>query len=200
MKNIITTLGSVIPFLEPYPLWVKILSAGWIIFSAALLIVLIFTNKSPRDTAKETQALSAKPQVTGERSPTGNDKQPMKEFQVSLIEYFSKIGSFGDRFLEREEFLAELKGTEVVWKGYIFDIQKIEDNAILLTINSPTLEGIPDLATFTFTSDMDTKLFSLRKGDFVLVRGVFSSPNVLHPVLEGLSIERAVETKEPEEH
>lgn len=42
MKGFITGLTSMIPFLQIYPAWVKIIVAVWVIFTAVVLICLLF--------------------------------------------------------------------------------------------------------------------------------------------------------------
>ena len=44
MKDIIKTIQSLIPFLEAYPIWMKSLVGIWIVFTALILIGLLFTR------------------------------------------------------------------------------------------------------------------------------------------------------------
>ena len=46
MKKIIETLQVVIPFIEPYPNWVKILIGIWILLTAIIILALIFSQKN----------------------------------------------------------------------------------------------------------------------------------------------------------
>jgi len=47
LKGFIASLTSLIPFLQPYPAWVKGIFAGWILFTAFVLICLLFFRPSP---------------------------------------------------------------------------------------------------------------------------------------------------------
>ncbi len=46
MKSFISLLSSAIPFLAPYPFWVKSIVAVWIILTAIMVICLLFTRPS----------------------------------------------------------------------------------------------------------------------------------------------------------
>ncbi len=49
MKKIIETLEIAIPFLASYPVWVKSLVALWILFTAILIVILLFSSSKEKD-------------------------------------------------------------------------------------------------------------------------------------------------------
>lgn len=65
MKNVFDTLITVIPFLSPYPGWVKGVVGFWILFTAIMLVILLYT----RPQEKQAQTLVAKSNVNLKNSP-----------------------------------------------------------------------------------------------------------------------------------
>src|SRR5256885_16126418 len=61
MRDILETMTNFIPFLEPYPPWVKALVSGWFLLSAVMVVVLIFTRPEATMNQRDQQ----------ERSQTG---------------------------------------------------------------------------------------------------------------------------------
>lgn len=61
MKRLIELLTTIIPFLNPYPFWVKLIIAIWIIGLAAIIVILIFaypTNISKNSTKDKSSVKS----------------------------------------------------------------------------------------------------------------------------------------------
>lgn len=61
MKNFISFLTSIIPFLSPYPLWVKYLVSIWILLTAVTLIAIIFVPKGKDSHALKTYEFKLTP-------------------------------------------------------------------------------------------------------------------------------------------
>jgi len=61
LKNIISFLSSAVPFLAPYPIWIKSIVAIWIILTAIMLICLFFGQPSKLQTeAKNVPEITQK--------------------------------------------------------------------------------------------------------------------------------------------
>jgi len=195
MKDFLQFFESLIPFLHPYPSWVKIFVAIWIIASAILIIALLFVPRSQRGVSKDAVLKSPPLQPIEQKNITETDQRPLKEKSLSFLQYYSMLDSFKDRFLEESEFLAKLKGKELVWKGYVYSVT-MSENRLFLTVDATTNEHEMRKALVIFKSDMETKLFSLRKGDYVSFRGVYKGATTYWPDLEGLSLELVVDTKD----
>ena len=48
-KSKLEALFSLVPFLEPYPVWVKLIICGWIVLTAVLAICLLFARPPSKD-------------------------------------------------------------------------------------------------------------------------------------------------------
>ena len=44
MKKFLEFIGALAPFLEPYPVWVKVLISGWVILTAVIILSLVFAR------------------------------------------------------------------------------------------------------------------------------------------------------------
>lgn len=64
MRKLIEALSVVIPFLNPYPFWVKALISVWILLSAAILLALLFTYPKP---SQPTPKSSHEDHISGDK-------------------------------------------------------------------------------------------------------------------------------------
>ena len=104
------------------------------------------------------------------------------------FEYFDRLASLSERFLECAEFVHNLDGTRVTWEGYVKGVSGRPDRDQVFLRLTPEVDSMRT-AFVRFPDEFRTKLFSLRKGDRVVIVGVLklSTPNM--PDVEGESIE-----------
>jgi hypothetical protein len=168
-------LKDFIPFLNAYPTWIRALVGAWIFFTAFLLIAFIFfRNEAPAPTS--TPNAPAAPATPKPKAAADITSATSPQTDASTAhDYFETLKKLGDRFLQRDQFLAASKGRNVVWRGYVYNVVN-RDTYIIVAID---LE--PD-SLITFYADcpqsMETQLFSLRKGDHVEVTGTLN-PDML---------------------
>ena len=108
-------ITKLVPFLESYPIWVRLLFAFWILASAVLLVAL-FLGSHPEAT---TDAPDTTSDVPANHSPddTSEPHDQPKASQITAAEYSAELDRLEDRFLEREEYIASLEGSRVEWEG-----------------------------------------------------------------------------------
>ena len=64
-KSFIDYLIKFIPFLEPYPVWVKLIFCVWLFLIPVIITCLLFTKPSPKEpvVVREPDSVSEKKQV-----------------------------------------------------------------------------------------------------------------------------------------
>ena len=82
---------------------------------------------------------------------------------------------------ELQEFMDSLRGREVVWRGYVAHVQ---DGYLRIQVARDNPRG----AWVTLGSTWRTKLFSLRQGDLVEIRGRFRSGSKIGADVDGSSV------------
>ena len=92
MKRAIEFLTTFIPFLNPYPSWVKTIIAIWIIFFAAIIVILIFTypTRMPKQALQRKEAA----EIEDKESPTKNQ---------------TNIGKVEGDYVAGNKYVSELK-------------------------------------------------------------------------------------------
>lgn len=204
VKDFVDGLQSLVPFLQSYPLWVKSVVVAWIFLTAVMVVgFLFFRNPLPQPpkvlaTAKPLQAITstsdtassnrATPSYSDHQAKAIIDPKNVESMEVVLTiqDYFSSLEKLRDRFLEKDEFIHGLQGKRVTWIGYVDSVAGAERTTITLVI----VESKNSLkrAFVHFPQKFKAKLFSLRKGDKVIISGVYrtGTPNI--PDIEADSI------------
>ncbi len=100
---------------------------------------------------------------------------------LSLSQFFDRQAALDGRFMELQEFMDSLRGREVVWRGYVAHVQ---DGYLRIQVARDNPRG----AWVTLGSTWRTKLFSLRQGDLVEIRGRFRSGNRIWANVDGSSV------------
>ncbi len=108
--------------------------------------------------------------------------------RLSFAQYFKIFSKFGDRFLEQEEFGAKVRGKKVEWKGYVYFVGSIADRIRLIIIPDNLNMSSAPKASVYYDKTLEKKLFSLRRGDEVVISGVVSASGE-HPILIGKTFE-----------
>src|SRR6266581_3149355 len=111
MKDFLQIVQSLIPFLIPYPNWVKIVVLAWVLLGVCIFAALLFSpHPEVPSVASTNPPVDAQP-----NSPSTAESKARNSMQ----EYFSIQEHLKDRFLEREEFVAKFVGQTVHWTGYV---------------------------------------------------------------------------------
>jgi len=72
MKKIIDFICLLVPFLNQYPFWVKTMVGIWVIFSAVVLLTIIFTYPNPPSPAQKNTGVA---QTAQEKNTTEAEKR-----------------------------------------------------------------------------------------------------------------------------
>jgi hypothetical protein len=100
--------------------------------------------------------------------------------------YFTMLDQLADRFNEREEFLRNLKGKKVRWRGYVSYVRDSDRSPLQIALAiTPTPSDAPRMALVYFGADMHVRLFALREKDSVEITGTFDSENWHTPYIQG---------------
>lgn len=79
-KKMLDWLSVVIPFLDPYPVWVKASVAAWLVFSAVILVMLLFFRAAPESRQAAAPPAGQNPASTtpaeDRRTDEGSAKHP----------------------------------------------------------------------------------------------------------------------------
>lgn len=173
------TIQSLIPFLEPYPIWVKSLVVIWIVLSAVLLASLLLAQPkkiepaavaspsfSPGQPQKKEQVLVSK----------AEHKTSMQTASITLAQYFETYEKIKNRFFESDQFVEELRNKTVSWCGYVVTVQKSYQNGVAVTLD--VNEDLTGKMVFVhFPENLATKAYALQQRDYVEFTGeIYSGP------------------------
>ena len=100
--------------------------------------------------------------------------------------YFETLKKLGERFLQRDQFIAACEGRHVVWRGYVRNVTS-HSTFIYVTID---VELDPASNTFyaNCPKSLETQLFSFRKGDHVEVTGTLNISVRVMPDIKSSSV------------
>lgn len=76
-------MTAIIPFLDPYPAWVKLLISVWLLLTAAVVIALIFSGRQPEAAAPRAAAQTAQPSTAA--SPSHADSPVLSADTVEQL-------------------------------------------------------------------------------------------------------------------
>ncbi len=175
MKDFLQIVQSLIPFLTPYPNWVKIVVVAWVLLGVCVFAALLFSLQ-----AKVPSVASTNPPVDAQRAES--------TIRNSMQEYFSTQERLHGRFLEKEEFVAKFVGQTVHWAGYVGHVASSKPSGNLSLVLQ-LRKGSGSSAIVFFGKDFRTKLFSLHEGDEVRVVGTFDGETALTPTINAISID-----------
>jgi len=189
MKRVIETLQAWIPFLEPYPFWIKVLVSGWVLFSPIVgLVLVLFTplkETRPGNTEDTSVQVGMRSTEKGRDVRTimrqKNQVRPLREIEDEL--YLDKLpnGVFG--------FVSSINITPTYSKyirlnrsglerGYL-EIHKLHDGTVVF-LGYVSQESA--LRIETSKSDIDIHLFTIKWEearmlvDIPLTRVLWSEP------------------------
>jgi len=144
------------------------------------------------DNGAESEVSESTP---GELELPGATEGQERAVDLSFVDYLETSDRLADRFFEREEFHKGLIGTRIKWEGIVSDVISRPEREVIAVIISPPEEfGRSGRALFSFPESLQTKLFSLRKDDTVIVEGIVRESDLLGAIGEGLSIEMKLQS------
>ena len=178
-------LLTLLDLLERYPPLIKWGVAAWVLFTAVLLIGLLTTrsvrtgpSSGLRDdkTIEATSGANPTPDLWSSPSSAGASSGALVSTNsVTFVDYETRLKSFGDRFLEKQEFIHGLAGRNVTWEGYVESVSE-NSRGISIYMTSGKQTGMHGLISVPLM--LRTKAFSLRAGDLV---GAIGELNVTIP-------------------
>jgi hypothetical protein len=114
--------------------------------------------------------------------------------------YFTMLDQLTGRFNEREEFLGNLKGKKVRWRGYVSYVRNSDRSPLQIALAiTPTPSDASRMGLVYFGEDMRVRLFALQENDSVEITGTFDSENWHTPYVQGdtMQLLRAAPTTPP---
>lgn len=114
-------------------------------------------------------------------------QEPANRPSITLAEYFQRIDELEDRFLEKREFLESLNGKLVLWRGYVYNVNTLSYKIGLMMSLDSTFANLNG-AYVVFDKSWKTKLYSLQKGDFVEIEGVYKLGTASLPTIHGVNL------------
>jgi hypothetical protein len=202
MKDFINNFFALIPFLEPYPNWVKVLLSLWIALSAIIIIVLLFfrTGNPPSIDVKQKTEIPKQVDTPQETLPTTPGDASLKEMKyvtdpayspVTLEQFHQTYYSESLTQLQQEHFVEGLMNKRVIWEGTIKSVETDSDGKqVTIKIISPENERW--LAFMKFPRDRLDELLRLKVGQKIRVTGILRNV-VASPFVRECSIVRVWE-------
>jgi len=179
-------LRDFIPFLNAYPTWLRALVAAWILLTAFLLIGFLFLRNegsTPKSTP-EAPAAPAPPKAKADSETTPPTSLQGDAFTART--YFETLKKLGERFLQRDQFIAACQGRDVVWRGYVRNVMSRSPHIFV------AIDVELDSDSNTFYADcpksIEAQLFSLRKGDHVEITGTLNTHMPSAPDIKSSSV------------
>jgi hypothetical protein len=179
-------MGILVEFINlvhRYPAWLRGLAVVWIVLTAVIVGALVVMRPSSPDTPQGPETRSEKYPPPASRATQEVQTSPpvVPRTEISAHDYFTRLGSLEERFLQRQEFVNSLAGREVTWEGYVDRVTNSEGE-VLLGLTQTRDNQKPYFYVY-FPTRFQTQVYSLHKGDLVRVTGVLdtripSAPNI----------------------
>ena len=119
--------------------------------------------------------------------PTQKKDSQLKSANLSLEEYCQRMESLEDRFLEKTEFIESIKGAQVSWQAIVEGVSGSHNGKVTITLGS--LNEVFYVKVFAYLpQEFETKTFSLRKGDKVVVEGILGLDTPRMPDIKANSL------------
>jgi len=182
MKDFVNNFFALIPFLEPYPNWVKVLLSVWIVLSAIIIIFLLFFRiEKPSSTSlKQNTETPKQVETSQETLPTTPGDASPKEMNyvtdpayspVTLEQFHQTYYSDSLTRLQQEHFVEGLMNKRVIWEGIIKSIEPDSDGKqVTIKIVSP--ENDRWLAFMKFSTNRLDELLRLKEGQKISATGI----------------------------
>jgi len=154
------------PFLTAYPLWFRIAVAAWILTGALLLVSLIFLRQS----TNAGTGVPANPPSSASAATTSTPDASI----ATPDEYFATLRTLDDRFLQRDQFLAEALGKRVTWIGRVERVWRHPHAGSIHVFMECLKTDCPGYIV-DGTPAMKAELFSLRRGDVLSATGIIEN-------------------------
>lgn len=199
MKDFINNFFALIPFLEPYPNWVKILLSVWIVLSSVALISLLFFRSDKPSTTKPVQKSEIPQQLETLQEPS---QKTLQDTSINEINYATDpayspvtLEQFYETYynksltgLQQEHFVEGIMNKRVVWEGIIKNIEPESDGKqVSIRIISPKNDQW--VAHMKFSKNHLDELLKLKEGQKIKITG-FLRNVVASPFVRECSIVR----------
>lgn len=178
MKRVIETIQAAIPFLEPYPFWVKVLVSGWVLFAPIVVLVLVLTPlKETRPGNTEDTSVQVGMRSTEKGRDVRiiirqkNQVRPLRELEDELPldklpnGVFGFVSSGGIKPIYFEYIRLNRSGLE---RGYL-EIHKLHDGTVVF-LGYVSQESA--LRIETSKSDIDINLFTIKWEEARMLVGI----------------------------
>jgi hypothetical protein len=184
-------LSKIVELLEHYPTWFRWSIAAWVLFGA-LILVGFLTLRQPKQGTPSMPDLPPREPLQSIITLKPSKEQvstevPPRSQAPTFEEYFDRMQSLTERFLERQEFINSVSGMTVAWEGIVDQVTEKPGQTPRLTIEPSGKKGLK-LALVTLPKELRTKAFSLRKGDTVLVVGKLTLDTPNFPDIEATEL------------
>jgi len=99
--------------------------------------------------------------------------------------YFAELNRLEGRWGEEEEFLKNLQGKTIRWRGYVFSVSGAESLGVSVVLSVSDWQEMEDPrhAIFYFPESMRTRLFALHRKDYLEVTGTFGGRGYVAPLM-----------------
>jgi hypothetical protein len=120
----------------------------------------------------------------GHKAPKTPPSPPSTD--IDFPGYFATFDQLAARVNEQEEFVKNIRGKKVRWRGYVSYVRNsdVSPSKIALAI-TPTPSDMFQIAVVYFGEDMRVRLFALRQKDSVEITGTFDSESWHTPYIQG---------------
>jgi hypothetical protein len=120
----------------------------------------------------------------GHKAPKTPPSPPSTD--IDFPGYFAAFDQLAARVNEQEEFVKNIRGKKVRWRGYVSYVRNsdVSPSKIALAI-TPTPSDMFQIAVVYFGEDMRVRLFALQQKDSVEITGTFDSESWHTPYIQG---------------
>jgi len=120
----------------------------------------------------------------GHKAPKTPPSPPSTD--IDFPAYFAAFDQLAARVNEQEEFVKNIRGKKVHWRGYVSYVRNsdVSPSKIALAI-TPTPSDMFQIAVVYFGEDMRVRLFALQQKDPVEITGTFDSESWHTPYIQG---------------
>lgn len=186
MEDFVKLIQSLIPFLDPYPFWVKAFLSAWVIGTAILLLCLLFVPRvsipeersavmesSPPEASPLPDMPSSSAVPAAKLSVVNHIPVPDNFAPISAEKVLSTLKDKDLTELQKKQFMDTYKGRIVRWEAVVLDVKSGSSSSMFLVFRPATDHSqMPEVIVASFSSAHEKDLLNLKKGQSIVIDGV----------------------------
>ena len=192
MADILDKLSRLVPFVEPYPVWVKVVIVLWIMLTGVMVASLLFGRQDhgqpdQKPVPVRTEELTASLQHQRPQEVVAEGSAESEVLISQSVEEIWRALQNRTRYEAQLLFDKLYLGKRVEYGGIVDDLAKLLDERVVIYL-LPLHGKTRPVVTLIFPPDREREINHYREGNHLRVQGTISDQDPLHICLSDVTI------------